>query len=282
MTKTLSGANQTNIAAKFQTPDILVEMLGISKKWSTKTRAGYETRIMGVSALRQAVKPLGGLAVRSDFTVTIQQETPTQFIQDLEPDNEAVDVYLQYGADAKIPLIKGKLDRWEMSAGRLVLHCIANTQLVDKKLPAQQINSTEFTTEVIPEHNVGKWVPVTFGDHDKAFGLMFEKTGGIQELKFNKDFATVPANGPDGIGTFTDAFVWFDSAKEFVKILSTLTAQVQGDLKFPLATNEIKGFVELTLTTVPVDATGDVDFTNKDNAIDEDFSTQSEVTDNGL
>jgi hypothetical protein len=60
--KTLSGANQTNIAAAFLDPDILVEMPNLSKQWSTKTRASYETRIVAISPLRQAIDPRGGVA----------------------------------------------------------------------------------------------------------------------------------------------------------------------------------------------------------------------------
>ena len=106
--KTLSAANQTNIAATFQDPWILVEIPSLGKNWQSKAGfAIHETRIVGLSPFRQVLPQRGGLGAFSDFTVTIQQETPTQFIQDLDADNVAVEVYLRYvtGAsfDAPIP-----------------------------------------------------------------------------------------------------------------------------------------------------------------------------------
>ena len=275
MTKSLSGANVTNIAATLQDADILVEMSGISKQWSTKTRGGYETRIVGVSALRQAINPLGGIATRSDFSVTIQQETPTQFIQDQDADNEDVDVSLQYGADAKIPLIKGKLDRWELSRGLLILHCIANTQLINKKLPIQQINSTEFSTFLIPQENDGAWIPVTIGSHATARGLLIDKTADAQKVKFN-----AAVSGHEGVGALRQGKAWLSGIREIVDVLTSLSVVTAGHLLFASGTNAADGFVELTLRTVPIrvskdaaDITGPGSVTNEGNAIDEDLAT---------
>ena len=275
MTKTLSGANTTNIAATMQDPDILVEMSGISKKWSTKTRATYETRILDISPIVQSVNPMGGIASMSDFTVTIQQEATTQFIQDLDADNETVDVYLQYGADAKIKLITGKLDRWEYAQGELTLHCISNTELVGKLLPLEQINDDLGFAPNTPPHNVGKWTPLTIGTHDRAFGYLVDKTPGSEKIKFN---AAVTSH--DGIDGSTEAWVYFNSAKEFVKIVDTLTDNTAGHAQ--VGTDGF-GYIQLTLTTIPI--TGEEqDFTainsGARNAVwmrDNDFSTYGEA-----
>ena len=245
MVKTLSGANVTNISATLQDPDIQVEMPGISKKWSTKTRAGYETRIVAMSPIMQSVNPLGGIASQSDFSITIQQEATSQFIQDLEADNETVDVYLQYGADAQIKIISGKLDRWEFKASHLILHCIANTELLDKLLPIEQIDS-DLGFLNIPIQHIGKWTPITIGTHDRAFGFLVDHTPGAEKIKFN-----AAISGHDGVDGSTAAWVYFDSAKEFVAIVNALTDNTDGTTRF-VGTD---GFVELTLTVIPIEAT---------------------------
>lgn len=270
--KTLSANNQTNIAATFQNPDILVEMTGISKLWSSKTRGGYETRIVGISSIQQAVDPLGGVAEQADFTITIQQETPTQFIQDLEADNESVDVYLRYGADDKITLIKGRLDRWEFAAGLLHLHCISNLQLPGKHLPIEQITADNFSSFAIPTEHIGRWIPVTIGTHDRALGYLIDKTVAAQKIKFN-----AAITGHAAVGAYTEAYVWISGGKEFLDILTTLLANGSGHLDFDddTSTSMEIGFVELTLKTIPVAVTGDADWVDQPYAIDDDFTTNA-------
>jgi hypothetical protein len=221
--KTLSGANLTNIAAAFLDPDILVEMPNLSKQWSTKTRTSYETRIVAISPLRQAIDPRGGVAEQSDFSVTIQQETPTQFIQDQNVDHESVNVYLQFGTDAKITLIKGKLDRWEYAGGLLTLHCIANTNLLGKQLPTQEVTAEAFPTYEVPVASIGTMVPLTLGQVDRARLVLIDESWGAQKLKVNAELT-----GHAGVGAFTDAEVWMDSSKDFIEITDTLAGQTAG------------------------------------------------------
>jgi len=270
MVKTLSGANVTNIAGTLQDPDVLVEMTGISKQWSTKTRTSYETRIVDISPIVQSVNPLGGIAVQSDFDITIQQETISQFIQDLNADNETVDVYLQYGADAKIKIITGKLDRWEFSAGLLILHCIANTELDDKILPLEQIND-DLGFLNIPVHNIGKWTPLTIGTHDRAFGFLVDHTPGSEKVKFNAAIA-----GHDAVDGVNSLSVYFNSAKEFIEVVSTVTDNTDGTVRFVGSA----GFAELILRTIPIGGsqrgTHSGATINFDNTIDEDFATFGE------
>lgn len=254
--KTLSANNQANIAATFHGADVLVEMTGISKQWSTKTRTSYETRIVDISTIRQAVDPLGGVAEMSDFTVTLQAETPTQFIQDNDVDNETVDVYLQYGSEDKITLVKGRLDRWELvSGGILKLHCIANLELAGATLPLQQINETNFTLTHpfdIPVANIGQWVPVTIGVHDRALGYMVDRTPGSQRIVFNADPPAI--RGLSGSAGFNAAYVWMQQSRDFIKILTTFSGFWDGFLEFYTDTESSKdeGFVELSLIAYPI------------------------------
>ncbi len=276
--KTLSAANESNISAIFQDADVLVEMPGISKQWSTKTRASYETRITKISPLRQTIDPLGGLASWSDFTITIQQETPTQFVQDLDVDGEAVNVYLQYGADAKITLIKGKLDRWEFKAGDLILHCTSDTGLESKLLPTTQLNATSYSSFTIPPHLVGRWVPLTIGLHDKAFGLIADGVLGAQKLLFN-----AAVSGHLAVDDEVDSWVYISQAREFVKILTVLVENTAGYLQLVSGTWPDVGYVVLTLETIPITATKtdgsaiNSGMRNPTWSRDDDFDTYSEA-----
>lgn len=273
--KTLSGANQTNIAGTFHDPDVLVEISSLSKQWSSKTRSGYETRILSISPLTQTVDPLGGLAAFGDFSITIQQETPTQFVQDQDVTNVVVDVSLKYGTDAAIPLISGRLDRWEFRRGRLTLHCVANTSLLGLRLPNVQITADNFSTFRIPDQNVGAWVPLTIGNHEKAKGLLIDKSNTGQKVKFN---AAVSSH--EAIGSKTDLLVWFSGLHEFVPLSSAFTIATAGHL----VASASGVLIEFILRTIPRDAAiaNDGDaldvWQNPNNVFDEDFTTVATAT----
>lgn len=276
--KTLSPNNAGNILATFQDPDVLVEMTGISKQWSTKTRASYETRIIDISTIRHAVDPLGGVAELSDFVVTLQMETPTQFIQDNDVDNETVEVYLRYGAEDKITLVKGRLDRWELvSGGLLKLHCVANLELAGATLPLQQINASNFTLTHpfdIPVASLGQWVPMTVGVHDRALGIMIDRTPGSQQIAFNADPPVI--RGLSGSSGFNAAYVWMQQSREFIKILTTFSGFYGGYLEFDSDTEGSKseGFVELSVIAYPI-AIESALWTDPEYAMDRDFATSA-------
>jgi hypothetical protein len=188
------------------------------------------------------------VAEQSDFSVTIQQETPTQFIQDQNVDHESVNVYLQFGTDAKITLIKGKLDRWEYAGGLLTLHCIANTNLLGKQLPTQEVTAEAFPTYEVPVASIGTMVPLTLGRVDRARLVLIDESWGAQKLKANAELT-----GHAGVGAFTDAEVWMDSSKDFIEITDTLAGQTAGHV----LKSDGGRWVNLRLYTIPVRAVAD-------------------------
>jgi len=287
--KTLSANNQTNVAGTFHDADVLVEMSGISKQWSTKTRTSYETRILDISPIRLSVNPVGGLAAVADFTITLQMETPTQFIQDNDVDGETVEVSLQYGADAKITLAKGILNRWEIvTGGKLRLYCTGDLELNAATLPLEQINTTNFSTFDIPPRLIGSRVPLTIGAHDRAKGVLIDKaiasgsTDG-QKVKFNSEIS-----GHDGIGGLTNGLVYAKEVEQFCKInedgisAPTVTEKAAGHFVIERGSGNTEashGRVEFLIYLVPRTATGDTGMDNPENAIDEDFETHAEADD---
>lgn len=283
--KTLSANNQTNIAAAFQDPIIEVEMPNISKQWSSRTKATYETRIISISSILQRVNPLGGLAEQADFSISIEQETPTQFIQDEEVDNEDVDVYIQYGTDAQIKLISGRLDRWEFSGGILTLHCIANLSLRGKLLPIEQITAENFSSFRVPDDSLGHWVPLTFGRHNRAKGILIDQTIGTgahdgRKVKFNSAVA-----GQDAINDLTSGLVWAEPIKTYgqmVTISGDFTADSDGHCTIEVgagSNTESIGLVAFVLDILPSIAEGDTGMDDPEQAIDEDFETYASATD---
>lgn len=243
--KALSAANQLNIALKIHSPIVLVKMAGISKQWSSEDKDGYEARIHALSALTMEIDPLDGLGRYGDFTVDLVQETPTQFIQDQSVDHETVALSVQYGTDAEIGLVTGKLDRWEFRQGIIRLHCLANQQLAEKKLPIQQITATNFSTYLIPEENVGRWVPVTIGTPYRPLGYLIDWTRAANRVKYN-----AVITGHDGISAFRTLYLWISAAKKYVEVVTIFTAHADGYLRNTSITNPI---LEGTLTLIPVD-----------------------------
>lgn len=273
--RSLSAANLANIAGSFHDPVIIVRIPTLSKQWSTKAKASHETRILAISPIRQEVNPLGGLAQFGDFFVSIQGETPTQFIQDREPDNETLEVVIQYGSDAEIVLANGRVDRWEYAKGILTLHCIANIDLLGKTLPTQRITESAFSSFDVPGDRIGKMVPLTIGQHNRARGWLIDGTDDAFKIKYNRTITDFP-----GIDAVTD--VLFRVGEEYATLWSTLTRSDNGHVAMArLGATAAIGTVEATLKTTPIAARADnadpdiggAGLTNEANAIDGDLGT---------
>lgn len=278
MTKSLSTANTSSIASEFLNPNVLVEMTGISKKWSSKSKSGYERGIVNVSPIRVSTSPLGGVSQLSDFDVVLRQEAATQFFQDNEVSGEPIEIYLQFGSQEKIPLIKGEVDRWVFSQGRVTLECLSNIELEDAEIGTDRITASDYSTYKLSEAEAGAFVPVTLGDHDTAFGRVLDLTYGSQKVAFNP-----LVTGHAGVSNVTHLKAWHGQVVRFGIgwrfTVTPATANGDGFVQFPSIGSANNGHFHSYVEISPNDAEWDdpvgsiFDTADASNAVDEDGTT---------
>ncbi len=177
--KTLSAANQANIANRHMNPAILFSIPGLSRQWSTGDTDGYDPGIIDISEVAQRIDKRGGIGHMSDFTVDLNKE-PTQFIQDNDWVGEAVTLSIQFGTDAEIIITKATIDRWQYAGGVLRVFCKSNQELRRKELPDTLINTETYTGARIPNRYLNQPVPITIGDAYRPQGMLTDmRTGDL-------------------------------------------------------------------------------------------------------
>lgn len=289
MVLSLSSENETNIAGAFHNADVLVEIASLSLQWSTRSRADYLTVIEAISPISQSISPIGGVAEQSDFQVVFIADADTTFSQENDLDNVAIAIYLQYGTDDKITLIKGKIDNWKYRQSRLTLLCTADYALRQRELPLVRL--VEGTT---PVRNVSRYHPITFGSHDRARVLMTnasvpsaDPSSNGQRVQVNTTVAPHTA-----VKSFRDLLVYVPSLDQYCPVNTsgtgapTLTVSTAGILTIERGSGETeaaKGRLEFVVTVIPIrvttEATSVTGWTDPENTIDEDFETAGVVDD---
>lgn len=171
--QTLSSANTANINDRTKTPSRCVRFPdmtfsdGSAAQWALGDIDGFREGLISLSALEVSVDPRGGVASYGTIVAEFHIDAIKDLIQNDSVNNEAVEVFYQYGTDAEIGRFRGIVDygapESEYRNDVFTLLFIFDMGLKGKHLPVARADGDQYSTYNIPTASQGKWVPFTFG-----------------------------------------------------------------------------------------------------------------------
>jgi len=270
--KNLSAANQSNIADRTKSPVIIVRIPSITDaEWSFDYDAQAGT-LLSLSPIHQSMAPYGGLGHFDDFD--FQVAAAETFIQDNVMDFLPVEVVVQYGTDAEIPICGGMVDNYGYDRGTLSVSCISQFSIRNKDILIAQANTTTYPDYIVPTETDGKWIPMTIGSPYRPDGLIiFRSTGTYSGIYVAYNAAVT---GHTAIGEELDPafYLWLDRARLWITEEGgdqTLTTWLADGIQYIIG-DTAQAMTENRIIPLSGAWTGAIG-TDEANAVDDDTAT---------